>query len=64
MYDFTYQRADSVDDAAAKVKGADDAMLMAGGMTLIPNASPNRPTLSICLEFPGSQAYPSKAIRL
>ena len=36
MYDFTYQRADSVDDAAAKVKGADDAMLMAGGMTLIP----------------------------
>ena len=36
MYDFTYQLADSVEDAAAKVKGADDAMFMAGGMTLIP----------------------------
>jgi len=36
MYNFTYQRADSVDDASKKVKAADDAMLMAGGMTLIP----------------------------
>ena len=36
MYNFTYQRADTVDDASSKVNAADDAMLMAGGMTLIP----------------------------
>ena len=36
MYNFNYQRANSVDDASAKVKAADDAMLVAGGMTLIP----------------------------
>ena len=36
MYDFTYQRAGSVDDAAAKLKSADDGKLVAGGMTLIP----------------------------
>ena len=36
MYDFNYQRADSVADASAKVKASDDGMLMAGGMTLIP----------------------------
>ncbi len=36
MYDFNYQRAASVADAAAKVKAADDGVLIAGGMTLIP----------------------------
>lgn len=36
MYNFNYQRADSVADASSKVKASDDAMLMAGGMTLIP----------------------------
>ncbi len=36
MYEFTYHKADSVADAAAKVQGADDGVLMAGGMTLIP----------------------------
>jgi carbon-monoxide dehydrogenase medium subunit len=36
MYDFNYQRADSVADAVSKVKSADDGTLMAGGMTLIP----------------------------
>ena len=36
MYNFNYQRAGSVSDASSKVKGSDDAMLMAGGMTLIP----------------------------
>ena len=36
MYDFNYQRADSVADASAKVKASDDGILMAGGMTLIP----------------------------
>jgi len=36
MYEFTYHKAASVADAAAKVAGADDGVLMAGGMTLIP----------------------------
>ena len=37
MYDFNYQRANSVADASAKVKASDDGILMAGGMTLIPH---------------------------
>ena len=36
MYEFTYHKAASVADAAAKVTGADDGVLVAGGMTLIP----------------------------
>ncbi len=36
MYDFTYQRASSLDDAKSKFSGADDARYMAGGMTLLP----------------------------
>ena len=36
MYEFTYHKAGSVADAAAKVSGADDGVLMAGGMTLLP----------------------------
>ena len=33
MYDFNYQRATSVDDAASKYDAADDARYLAGGMT-------------------------------
>lgn len=36
MYDFTYHRAESVADAAEKIKSAEDGKLVAGGMTLIP----------------------------
>ena len=36
MYDFAYHKAASVDEAAATLKAADDAVLLAGGMTLIP----------------------------
>jgi len=36
MYETTYQRADSVADAAAKLAGADDGSLLAGGQTLLP----------------------------
>lgn len=36
MYQFNYQRAESVDDAVAKRGAADDGTYMAGGMTLIP----------------------------
>jgi aerobic carbon-monoxide dehydrogenase medium subunit len=36
MYDFSYHKAGSVDDAASKLKAADDGKLVAGGMTLIP----------------------------
>src|SRR3546814_6585614 len=36
MYDFEYERAASVDDAIAKLKAADDGLIVAGGMTLIP----------------------------
>ena len=36
MYDFEYHRAASLDDAAGKLKAADDGALVAGGMTLIP----------------------------
>lgn len=36
MYDFEYQRASSAADAAEKLQAADDGMLVAGGMTLIP----------------------------
>ncbi|MGO8920856.1 MAG: FAD binding domain-containing protein [Stellaceae bacterium] len=36
MYNFNYQRAQSVADAAKAVAGKEDAKLLAGGMTLIP----------------------------
>lgn len=36
MYEFNYAKADSVEDAAAKLKSADDGVYMAGGQTLIP----------------------------
>ena len=36
MYDFTYQRAGSVADAAKALKASDEAKLVAGGMTLLP----------------------------
>lgn len=36
MYDFNYHRAESVADAAEKIKAAEDGKLVAGGMTLIP----------------------------
>lgn len=36
MYDFEYQRAASVADAAKALKASDEAKLVAGGMTLLP----------------------------
>jgi carbon-monoxide dehydrogenase medium subunit len=36
MYDFEYAKARSVADAAAQLKAADGAKLLAGGMTLLP----------------------------
>ncbi len=36
MYDFAYLKADSIDDAAAKLRGYEEAKLLAGGMTLLP----------------------------
>lgn len=36
MYDFNYQKADSVADAVEKLKAADDGIFMAGGQTLLP----------------------------
>ncbi len=36
MYDFNFQSASSIDDAAAKLSAASDGTVMAGGQTLIP----------------------------
>ncbi len=36
MYNFTYQRASSRDDAKAKLGAADDGSYLAGGMTMLP----------------------------
>ena len=36
MYDFAYHRPKSLADAAAQLKGKDEARPMSGGMTLIP----------------------------
>ena len=36
MYDFNYAKAQSVDDASARLKATADAKLLAGGMTLLP----------------------------
>jgi aerobic carbon-monoxide dehydrogenase medium subunit len=36
MYDFTYKKAGSVEDAAAALGAAEDGVLMSGGMTLLP----------------------------
>jgi len=36
MYDFNYQRPGSVSDAASALAAADDGVIVAGGMTLIP----------------------------
>jgi aerobic carbon-monoxide dehydrogenase medium subunit len=36
MYDFTYKKASSIDDATSAVTSADDGVFMSGGMTLLP----------------------------
>ena len=36
MYDFNYHRAGSLADAAAKIAGAEDGKLLAGGQTILP----------------------------
>ena len=36
MYDFTYKKAGSIDDAIAAHGAADEARYMSGGMTLLP----------------------------
>jgi len=36
MYNFEYHKPTSLDDALAKLKASDDAMLISGGMTLLP----------------------------
>src|SRR5690606_15370852 len=36
MYDFQYERAGSVEDALTKLRAAEDGLIVAGGMTLIP----------------------------
>jgi len=36
MYDFTYHRPSSLDDAAVAIKGAGDGTFLAGGQTLLP----------------------------
>ncbi len=36
MYDFTYKKAGSIDDAVAAHGAADEARYMSGGMTLLP----------------------------
>lgn len=36
MYEFTYRRANSIDDAASQHKEADDARYLSGGMSLLP----------------------------
>ena len=36
MYDFTYHRASSVDEAVSLFNGADDGVFLAGGHTLVP----------------------------
>ena len=36
MYNFNFQSAASLDDAAAKLGAAEDGTLMAGGQTLLP----------------------------
>jgi len=36
MYDFSYHKAGSLDDAVSKLRSAEDGKLVAGGMTLIP----------------------------
>lgn len=36
MYDFTYHRPSSLDDAATAIKGAGDGVFLAGGQTLLP----------------------------
>ncbi|HIG66215.1 MAG TPA: xanthine dehydrogenase family protein subunit M [Porticoccaceae bacterium] len=37
MSNFQYMRASALDEAAAKVKGAEDGAVLAGGMTLLPS---------------------------
>ena len=34
MYDFTYRKASSVEDAIGAVTGAEDGRFLAGGMTI------------------------------
>ena len=36
MYNFNYQKASSVADAAAKVAAAEDGSYLAGGQTILP----------------------------
>ena len=36
MYNFSYEKADSVDEAVKIMKGAEDGKFLAGGQTMLP----------------------------
>ncbi len=54
MYDFTYHRAESVADAAEKIKSAEDGKLVAGGMTLIPTLKQRLASPSDLIDLSGA----------
>jgi aerobic carbon-monoxide dehydrogenase medium subunit len=54
MYDFIYHRAESVADAAEKIKSAEDGKLVAGGMTLIPTLKQRLASPSDLIDLSGA----------
>jgi carbon-monoxide dehydrogenase medium subunit len=54
MYGFTYVRAKSVKDAAAALKKAEDAKLLAGGQTLIPTLKQRLARVGTLVDLGGS----------
>ena len=45
MYDFTYHRPSSLDDAAVAIKGAGDGTFLAGGQTPVSYTHLTLPTI-------------------
>jgi carbon-monoxide dehydrogenase medium subunit len=56
MYDFTYHRAATLDEAIALLAGADDGQFMAGGQTLIPTLKQRLAQPSDVIDIAGIEA--------
>lgn len=56
MYDFSYKKAASADEAASLFSGSDDAVFMAGGMTLIPTLKQRLASPSDVIDLGGASS--------
>jgi len=56
MYEFTYQKSDSVEEAAAMIKMSEEARYLAGGMTLLPTMKQRLAAPDVLVDLNGISA--------